>query len=176
MILASCVGSESKYDKALKNFENDSLKFQAVKFLIENIDDHHGVVISYRDDNDNVVDDELKSYIGENTNVFLDSIGAIIMVEELMDSVVMSSDYLISDVENAFKFYENNPLGLKVDQDVFHNYILPYRIGVEELNDWRAYFNKRYTKHLQSFNRSYEMRSLLQVINNEKNPWQNIYV
>lgn len=175
LVLSSCNFNENKYHKALNHFEGDTLKSKAISFLVENIGDQHSVVYRYRNEKGEVVDEELKRYMGDDPDFFLDSIGALLELEEQMDSLVVSSDYLINEVENAFSFYENNLLGLKVDEDVFLNYILPYRVGTEELNDWRVYFNKRYTKHLKSFNRKYELKPLLQAINNEKNPWYGLY-
>lgn len=175
LLVCSCKSENNKFKDAKVYFKGDSSKTKAVEFLIENVKDHYSLVFYYKDRKGKVVDKKLVGYLGNDPDLFLDSVGAILGIEKRMDSTQISVEFLINDVENAYSFYENNPMGLKVEDDIFYNYVLPYRVGYEELNDWRVHFNTRYWKYIETFAVKDNLSSLLRLIQREQNIWFHPY-
>ena len=56
-------------------------------------------------------------------------------VEE--DVKFITSEYLINNIELAFKVWMEQPWGKNISFDVFCEEILPYRVGKEPLENWR---------------------------------------
>ena len=54
-----------------------------------------------------------------------------------MNSRVITGDYLIKNIEYAFKIWENGKIKDYCSFDEFCHYILPYRIDHEPLSNWR---------------------------------------
>ncbi|WP_163629652.1 transglutaminase domain-containing protein [Paludibacter sp. 221] len=62
--------------------------------------------------------------------------------EKIHDSHLITSTYLINNIECAFKVWENREWNTFFDFDDFCEFILPYRINNEPLVEWREkYYN-----------------------------------
>lgn len=69
------------------------------------------------------------------------------------DSQIVTANFLIQNVELAFRAWQTMPWSKNVDFDTFCEYILPYRLDTEKLEYWRPAFFQRYTQiGLQSKN------------------------
>ncbi|MDR0558987.1 MAG: discoidin domain-containing protein [Prevotellaceae bacterium] len=112
----------------------DSLKFRAAEFLIVNMPDKYS---EYFDAPWNDVAAALmrvtssknehgiaEAYRLENT-----------VIEE--DIKCITAEYLINNIELAFKVWQEMPWCKHVPFEVFCEDILPYRVGVEPLENWR---------------------------------------
>lgn len=53
------------------------------------------------------------------------------------DLIHVKADYLISNIDLAFRVWEDKPWGKHISFDTFCEEILPYRIGTEPLENWR---------------------------------------
>jgi hypothetical protein len=53
------------------------------------------------------------------------------------DIKCITADYLINNIELAFKVWRESPWGKYISFDVFCEEILPYRLGTEPLENWR---------------------------------------
>ena len=128
-------------EKVLSHYKNDSLKYQAACFLIENMNNH-------------VFSDgpELKKYLkyyecvsGRHNKIdfIIDSLtqadGEFVInkLQKKSDLQYIDSDYLIDNIEWAFKVWQEQPWGENVDFKQFCEYILPYRVGDEVPVSWR---------------------------------------
>ena len=132
---------QEKYSTVLQHYlqnENDSLKYKAALFLIDNMEGH-------------------KSPEGKQIEVFSAKIGEINTqngIRELneawnlsgkeggtmmvSDSAVVTPRLLISNVDAAFDSWESAPWKDEIDFTAFCNYILPYRCSNEHIGgNWR---------------------------------------
>ena len=125
----------------LDMYKNDSLKYKAALFLIDNL--------AYY----NSPDRESMEYTYSAYDIFssgkytyqqaLDSAKIIHGEATSFNNIKWKSDvdisagYFVSNIEWAFKVWQEQPWGKKVSFEQFCEYILPYRIGNEELIPWR---------------------------------------
>ena len=124
----------------LQNYRNDSLKHEAALFLIDNLPYHSGakdtdLAPMYRAY-------ELFGTKGMNPEQALDSArrefgsyGLAVINSE--SDVYIDSAYLAENIDWAFKVWREQPWGKNVPFKQFCEYILPYRVGNEELIPWR---------------------------------------
>ena len=59
--------------------------------------------------------------------------------QQLLDIDVITTDYLIENIELAFKVWKEKPWCQHLTFDEFCEWILPYRISDEPLQNWRRY-------------------------------------
>lgn len=69
---------------------------------------------------------------------------------KIYDSHVITFDYLIENIETAHKYKSNRRWNKDLPQDLFNNFLLPFRIGDEPLSDWRALYQSHYGPILDS--------------------------
>lgn len=155
-VLMACVKQSSKLEEALilsgKNrielervlsyySKTDSLKYDAAVYLIENMPGHYTYdsvgLRSYRED---VLSDSLLNTVSWSLkNIFLGYpylLSDIVDGEKKEDINFVTSDYLINNIECAFKVWKE-PWASHLTFEEFCEYILPYRVGNERLEYWR---------------------------------------
>lgn len=69
-------------------------------------------------------------------------------IVEDVDTVTCA--FLVNNIDLAFAARERRKAVSEVPFDVFCEYVLPYRIGSEPLEDWRSFFLERYGHYLDS--------------------------
>jgi hypothetical protein len=136
-------------EKVLQHYSvdpKDSLKYKAAVFLIENMPGHY----SYR--NEAYLDryyDEIDIAV-DTANTDDVNVSNIIEVsaryagketyDYVWDSHIITADYLINNIEQAFDVWENGDWATHVEFDDFCEYILPYKVAeLQTLDDWRSY-------------------------------------
>ncbi len=139
--------------EVLQRFEGDSLKYKAAEFLIENLPYHY----SYEGEE---LDKYLELYALHGTGKFYpqpvyDSImrkyGYINIASlQMVSDTSIDPDYLIENIEWAFKVWQEQPWGKNVSFENFCEYILPYRVGNERLSSWREEIYNKYNPMLDS--------------------------
>jgi len=67
--------------------------------------------------------------------------------KSINDINVITSEYLIKDIDSAFYGWEHSPWKKEIDFDTFCRFILPYRVANEPLSYWRDTLRNEY-KHL----------------------------
>ena len=140
-------------EKVLKHYEDDSLKLQATRYLIGNMAHHFTLKeyfvspekVKYALDitkfaNENDVTEHCASLIEG---------GYIYHKEELNDSQVLKSDFLIRNIDLAFQVWKK-PWAKDIPFMDFCRYILPYRIQKESVSGLRETLMKRYIPLLDS--------------------------
>lgn len=139
-------------EKVLKHYAApaDSLKYRAAVFLIANMPAHYGVggdaVNRYAAVFDQIdtaallashLSNEEKSAYGE---ALLDKYGNpdTTISHHIPDVRQVSAGYLISNIDLAFKAWQEAPWYKKVSFENFCEFILPYRVRDERLEYWRS--------------------------------------
>ena len=132
----------------------DSLKYEAAVFLIENMP-YYSYYEGEQLDNYLRYYPLLRSTLREkkSPDVAVDSIQkmygpySVRSLTRKRDIETVDSTYLCNNIDWAFKVWREQPWGRNVTFEEFKEYILPYRIGDEKLAYWReTYYN--YYNHL----------------------------
>lgn len=129
----------------------DSLKKKAAIFLIKNMYVHYS--LENKDLNHfNRIFDIYDSMLIRQTNYqsinlftsIVDSVekidGFVQQPQKNPDSQNVSAEYLIQNIDYAFKAWQNNPWSKDFDFNCFCEYILPYQISMERMENWRPAF------------------------------------
>lgn len=151
--LADVLEANPSLQRVLDHCKEDSLKYRAAEFLLENLPYHY----SYEGE---VLDNYLKLYElhGQGTMYPEDVLDSIkraygpFRLETLTkrSDIYADPDYLIDNIEWAFKVWREQPWGKNVSFEDFCEYILPYRVGNERLEPWRKEVYERYNPLLDS--------------------------
>jgi len=147
-------------EKVLTYYRNDPVKLAAAHFLIENIPfaysyngwqiDTIKAVLSREIIRNKIndfyfkVDDEVVRKWG---NISFNN------YNKIYDAHVITANYLIENVELAFKVWEEYSWNRDLSFDDFCELILPYRIGNEPLENWRRIYFNYYSSLLDSLYR-----------------------
>jgi len=141
-------------EKTLHHFSaaEDSLKLQAARFLIGNMegksfyrfvlldslqDEHKIEVLNYPDYTTMVAAfDSVENLYGE---LHWDTTG------QQLDLEFITADYLIKNIDLAFDAWRSRPWAQNMGFDDFCENILPYRGSNEPLEPWRLYFMEKYS-------------------------------
>ena len=125
--------------------EADTLKFKAAEYLREHSDCHYGVPRHLADSLGRRTELDHKAFSSDTLyRRFLDSNGYRYMNEAAVyDSDTITTDFLIENIELAFDSW-GKPWASDVPFDDFCRYILPHRVGDEELSGWRRKFKDKY--------------------------------
>ncbi|MDR3142202.1 MAG: hypothetical protein LBU37_10830, partial [Tannerellaceae bacterium] len=159
-VLQQAGDNRVELEKVLKHYGKtpvDSLKLRAAEFLIANMP---GKQSEYYDApwND-VATAHLRWTSSSDKQMVLDTyrLGKSVIKEDVK---CITADYLINNIELAFKVWQEQPWGKHIPFDVFCEEILPYRLDVEPLENWRE-------KALASFsdlNRSFKEDSTVTAV------------
>ena len=138
-------------EKVLDYYKNDpnQLKLKAAKFLIENMPYH----FTYTCEEFEAIKKEMypvllqeqctptralklleKKYGQLNENKF----------RKILDIHVITSEYLIDNIECSFKIWQESPWGKSISFETFCEEILPYRIGNEALESWKKLYYEQF--------------------------------
>ena len=159
-------------EKVLSHYSTtskDSLKYKAAVFLIKNMPNYY----SCKNKKIEFYQKELYTTAiehncsGEEAFLILEQKYGYLSAQELQieyDSKIITADYLIRNIEQAFKVWQEKPWGKYISFDDFCEQILPYRIGNEPLDDWRDVYYNRFQPILDS------------LLNNKKDPVEAIRV
>lgn len=152
-VLDSAGDNRAELEAVIEHYQAsaDSLKLQAAYFLIGNMEDHSYVTYRWYDTSDVTVEFDVMDY--ENFNSLLDYLKTIEEKqgeidygrdELLPDPEVITSEFLISNIDLAFEVWLDRPWAKWLSFDQFCQYVLPYRGSNEPLEDWRSYFVEKY--------------------------------
>ncbi len=140
--------NRKELEKVLDYFKNDpdSLKYEAAKFLIENMPSQYYKSGSTVDMMDSIFVKASGESHNNRTAFFKQSVSMIdlSLFEIDHDINVMKADYLIKAVNEACDAWNNSVWHGCYDKSLFFEYVLPYRLCHEPLSDWRASVNIEY--------------------------------
>lgn len=159
-VLQQAGDNRGELEKVLERYGKnpaDSLKLRAAEFLIVNMP---GKYSEYYDApwND-VATTCLRWTSSSDKQIVLEAyrLGEPVKQEDVK---YIAAEYLVNNIEIAFKVWREQPWGKYVPFDIFCEEILPYRVSAESLENWRE-------KALASFadlNRSFKKDSTITAI------------
>lgn len=140
-------------EKVLNHYitTGDNLKYKAACFLIENMPRYY----SYKG---NPIEQMKKSllYLVKYDNELPDSLISLTnnfsesTLTKVYDIEIMTANYLIEHIERCFFNWKERPWNKNLSFDDFCEYLLPYRIGFEPLEEWMEAYAKKYVPLLDS--------------------------
>jgi hypothetical protein len=150
-VLQQAGENRSQLEKVLKHYSHnpaDSLKLRAAEFLIINMPDKYS--IEYDVPFENLMTFCIRMNGIESQKDVDEAYGSMEPVIKY-DVQYITGDYLINNIELAFKVWEEQPWNRDVPFDVFCEEILPYRVENEPLENWRKKVLTSYAKLNSSF-------------------------
>ncbi|MDR2774325.1 MAG: hypothetical protein LBC19_06210 [Tannerella sp.] len=134
---------------------DDSLKYRATVFLIENMPYHQYAEYPESVDYHRQLDTLFANRI--HTQSQMDSLAGRIRIQEnriqpVWDIRRIQANYLIDQIDQAFETRRYNWTQF-VDWDDFCEYVLPYRVDYDPPEDWRPLYRERIQPILDSLNR-----------------------
>ena len=157
--------NQAELKKVLDYYKNDSLKLEAAKFLIRQLPYYY----SYNDDMINklknikadyypgrVSDSILQCYksVGYNQNIRMDDVQNI------------TSDLMIKNIDTSFDIWNSCRWKQYYTFEDFCEYILPYRIKDEPLEEWKSLYRRKYKPVLDSLYQGSDVIEAARVISN----------
>ncbi|MFV0417884.1 MAG: discoidin domain-containing protein [Dysgonomonas sp.] len=142
--------NRAQLEQVLDHYKNDTLKYKAACFLIENLPMHYSYgdtlyFNNYYNEIDSLADlynfphhdkkDSLYRAIRDKYSSTFSDHGSI--VEDIKN---IPASYLIENIDRAFDVWLNNPFTRHVNFEDFCEYILPYKcVEAQILDNWREY-------------------------------------
>ncbi|MCF7858345.1 MAG: transglutaminase-like domain-containing protein [Candidatus Cloacimonetes bacterium] len=121
-------------------------KLDALLFLYDNMQNHSFVNVGLFDENEIEVQwnfKEFKDYdVAKNALTALeDEFGELHWKQKStkLDHQTVSSDFLIDNIDLAFKAWQEKPWSKEYNYVIFKEYILPYRCSNEPIESWRSW-------------------------------------
>lgn len=134
--------NRAELEKVLAHFKDDPdpLKYRAAKFLIENMPynfTYEGKAVEAYDSAYLQMADEPLS---ERGNFFKERTDSIRFSDKrfAVDIQTVKADYLIHAIDEACDTWRRSSWQDDYDEELFFNYVLPYRILNEPLSNWRT--------------------------------------
>ena len=142
--------NRGELEKVLDFYKHDDEKYAAARFLIENMPHYY----AYRGEAVDSVKRALVKYKEEKVALLEESnywkSFNFEKMEKVYDSKVITAEYLINNIERAFRAWKKRPWNKEVTFDEFCELILPYRVQNEPLDDWRKKYEEKYACLLDS--------------------------
>lgn len=141
-------------EKVLNYYKDDSLKYAAAVFLIENMPAH----VSYKGDDINkyyeIAHELLKSdlshvQIRDSLLYVRKHLYPGLEKELISDVKIMKSDYLIYTIDHAFDKWKNSEWASHIDFDEFCETLLPYKVAeCQPFDYWRDTLSEAFSYNL----------------------------
>ncbi len=133
--------NERELLKVIKHYSdpNDSLKRKAALFLIQHMPGHGTIHSSWINSEGEKKEIDILTY--ENIQTLrqtMDECGYFQVIHpKEEDCQYLTADFLIANIDKAFYNWQNLPHKPQFSFDQFCELLLPYRIGVEKIEEWR---------------------------------------
>lgn len=149
--------NRAELEKVLEHYNKnplDSLKYRAAVFLIENMPYYYSCEGASLDTFKNeFIRITQEGIVGKQALDSVEKKHGILNYSALKrkpDIHCVSSAFLIDNIEHSFWVWENQPWGKDIPFDVFCEFILPYRIKDEPLENWKPVYYQKYQPILDS--------------------------
>jgi hypothetical protein len=173
--------NRKELEKAINYFvqTKDAEKIKAVKFLIANMDIHTTSDFYWAD--------KLNRKINFNELAFPDFASSVKAFEEIAKNIpgihpvtvkyrdvdVINSAFIIDNVEQAFKSWDRSSNSISFEN--FCEFVLPYRISVEPLQQWRKVYHERFLQVLRNPNNKNLIETVKLLAADNKKWFTNTY-
>lgn len=139
--------NRSELETILDHFKDDpnSLKYEAAKFLIENMPYHYTFRGDAVDRFNELYLNTSKEALNKRTEFFNNNVDNIkSSMPPVYDITTMKAEYLIKAIDDACDIWCNSPWHEMYDKEIFFDYVLPYRIEHEPLSNWRQTISEEF--------------------------------
>lgn len=167
LILTLCVNAKAvgdqnfkvKYSEVLRHYSqnlSDSLKYKAALFLIDNIEYHASVMSKPQEQYYSLLRDIEEKYKYPECLKFIQMAAKKFSAADGADFVrtsdfeVVTSSYLIENIDDAFEKWQNGNFAKHLNFDEFCEYLLPYKLTNEQVEVWRSELYTQYKRGLES--------------------------
>ena len=169
IVLKAAGENRPELEKVIQHYSQDSAdssKLKAAYFLIGNMDNKftiacdeikkYDLIFSIFDSIEK--NDTRPSYnsplIKAKWDSLVDVLGppSFLNAKIIPDYSSIKAEYLIENIDIAFKLREESAWGKKISFGTFCEYVLAYRFKNEPLERWRSYFYEKYRTKLDSIN------------------------
>ena len=153
--------------RVAEHYAGEPERLAAAAFLLENLRGHYTYTFDLLDASGRVAEGfslYRPEITGKNYRQVLDSAGLSVRYRTEADAETMTADYLIRNIDRAFAARERYPWAAHYSDSLFLHYVLPYRIDVEELTDWRAFFRDRYEPMVDTLAGPKDIRTVARLI------------
>lgn len=177
-ILVKAGKNKSELEKVITYFHKtgDRLKIRAIYFLIANMDAHYS--------EDYYWEDKSEKKVPFNELDYTDFNQAISAFKKLKvthpdlrphpftspDIKTIKADFLIQNINQSFQHWKSSAGYKNISFNDFCEYILPYRVSVEPLQNWRLRYNKDFS-WVATKNKSEGLASSLSYISADFRSW-----
>jgi hypothetical protein len=172
--------NRGELEEVLTHFlaEGDSLKFQAACFLIGNMEGHCFTTYRLIDTAGTEVEFNVLDY--PDYDSLLVAAGTIEekrgeldyeKKDKILDLETITADFLIGQIDYAFKAWREKPWAENLSFESFRDYILPYRGSNEPLEAWRETFWARYAEVEGDMTGPADPMEAASLINDEITSW-----
>lgn len=176
-VLQQAKDNRVELEKALNYFYKgkDTLKIKAINFLVSNMDIHRsynyywadslGNRLAYNELDYTTFDSSVAAF--NNLKETTPKIHPVPNIYNDIDSI--KGDYLIDNTERAFTEWKQ-PWTKNISFDNFCEYLLPYRVSVEPIQDWRNIYEQRFAKNIEA-TKEKKTTEILDYFEAECNSW-----
>lgn len=157
-----------------KKYSADTLKLKAALFLMVNMGDKGTKDFLVKDKEYRNVAIELYRPEINRTNIhfYLDSLNYFLVDTVYRDKDIIKPDFFCNNLEQAFNMWQTKPWSNNYSFEIFCEFILPYRIGNESLDEnWRTYFQDKYLPVLDTMQANDKVDNVFQFIKTDINRW-----
>lgn len=177
--IESAGDNAAQLEKVIEHYsQGDSLKLQAAYYLIRNMGDHCYVRYAMIDTSESEIDfnvmdypdyDSLRGAVRslESERGELDFTRA----EKVVDLNSISADFLINQIDYAFRAWWEKPWARELPIEDFLEYVLPYRGSNEPLEPWRERFWEKYAGIDTLLDDSTDAVAVAGLINDDVKKW-----
>jgi hypothetical protein len=169
-VLGIAENNRSELEKVIDHYRKvgDEQKLKAAYFLIGNMANKYSTVWLNRKEYDKLyrfIDSTRAN--NKTAEVRWDSLKKVygVKTDKKLDAVNIKASLLIDNIDVAFYTWRNTPWGKYYNFDQFCEYILPYRISDEPLENWRPFFFKEMQWVLDSLHNKKDVRIACKFIN-----------
>ena len=137
----------SELETVLAHFKDDSnsLKYEAAKFLIENMPYHYTFKGDAVESFDELYLNTSREALNKRTEFFNKNADCIkASMPPMYDITTMKAEELIKAIDDACGMWCSSPWHEMYDKEIFFDYVLPYRIEHEPLSDWRQTISEEF--------------------------------
>lgn len=157
--------NRTELEKVLEHYKEDTMKYRAACFLIENMPRWYSYDGWQLDTLHALLERQLAGTLRESDRMWHGF--DYHTLEKVYDARVITSDYLIRNIEMSFREWEERPWNRTLPFEDFCELILPYRIGNERLTEWRTLYRSYYGSLLDSLYTGSDVLEACKIINDE---------
>ena len=165
-----------KYAAVLDHYRNDSLRYAAAIFLIDNMDGH----MSADGHALNLYSDTLHTMWARTSPGRLDDAWKKVdrtgKIQMVPDSSLITPQYLIDNIDFAVDSWKRTVWKDSISFSQFCEYVLPYRVGGERISDgWRKVLYEKYSPYIkQCANIKEAFSAIYKIVNDSVKYWTSV--